>query len=75
VGSSVSGTTFHVDTFGGGWLTATPSDGVTNGVISVTAAPGNLATGYYLGLVAISVPGIPLSQEFIPVAFLVLPAL
>ncbi len=75
VGANVGGTHFHVDTFGGGWLTATPTDGMTDGVISVTAAPSNLASGYYLGLVSVSIPGTPGSQELVPVVFLVLPAI
>jgi Viral BACON domain len=64
---------FQVTTYGGSWLTASPMSGTTNGVINVTAAPGGLAAGYYLGTVSIAIPGVPNSQQYVPVTFVVSP--
>jgi hypothetical protein len=72
---SVSGSgfsiVFHVDTGGGSWLRAAPTDGTTPGVVNVTADPTGLAPGYYLGVVSIGIRGVTNSQQEVPVVFLV----
>ncbi|SPE23910.1 hypothetical protein SBA3_1040030 [Candidatus Sulfopaludibacter sp. SbA3] len=64
---------FHVTTYGGSWLLATPTDGFTNSTISVSAAPDKLGAGYYLGLVAVEIPGVANSQQFVPVVMVIAP--
>jgi hypothetical protein len=72
VGSGTA-TSFHVTPSGGTWLSATPTDGTTNGTVSVVASPATLTDGYYLGTVTVEIPGVDGSQQYVPVIFSVLP--
>jgi hypothetical protein len=70
VGGSGTTSQFHVDT-SNSWLQVTPTDGTTDAVLNVTANPAALAAGYYVGLITISIPGAPTSQQYVPVVFIV----
>lgn len=66
-------TSFHVTTYGGTWLSASPTDGMTNGQVNVAVNASGLAPGYYLGLVEIDIPGIDDIPQYVPVALVIAP--
>ena len=69
VGSVGPPAQFSVVTSGGAWLNATPSSGLSGSSITVLASANNLNPGFYLGLVTIQIPGVPNSQQMVPVVF------
>ena len=71
--TSGGATFFHVTTYGGNWLQATPVDGFTDAQIGVTAVADGLAPGYYLGVVGLEVPGVANSQQYVAVVLVVSP--
>jgi hypothetical protein len=73
VGGSSPGqvSSFHVDIYGGNWLQVNPTDGFSDSVLSVVASAQGLGSGYYLGLISISIPGTPGSQQSVPVVLVV----
>jgi len=68
---------FHVSTYGvnygGTWLVADPTDGLGNATINVKVIPDGLPNGYYLGGIVIEIPGVPNSQQLVPVVMIISP--
>jgi uncharacterized protein (TIGR03437 family) len=73
VGSAlVPGMTFTVGvTSGGSWLSVSPRNGSTPGLITVTADPLNLGPGIYQGTIALSFPYANPSTQTVKVQFTV----
>jgi hypothetical protein len=70
VGGGGSNYKFHIDS-SNSWLQASPVDGTADATISVTANPAGVATGYYVGLLTVSIPGVKGSEQYVPVVFIV----
>jgi adhesin/invasin len=58
---------------GGDWLKLGPTGGPIPGAITVTPAPGSLATGLYTGAISITVSGTVSEQHSVPVTLRVSP--
>lgn len=58
---------FHVTTYGGNWLSASPVDGITSATVNVSVNASGMPAGYYLGGLSISINGVPNSQQLVPV--------
>jgi len=74
---SIPGLSYAVTTAtssGGGWLIATPTGGSMPGVLQVTADPGQLAPGTYLGAVTITSAIANPAVRIVSVSFTVDPA-
>jgi hypothetical protein len=71
VGSSGPPAQYSVTTSGGAWLSATPTQAFTGTNINVVASAANLAPGFYLGVVTVQLPGVPGTQQSVPVIFTV----
>ena len=71
VGTTGPPVQFNVTTSGGNWLSVNPTSAFTGTGITVAASAGSLTPGFYLGLVTLQIPGVPSSQQFIPVVFMV----
>ena len=68
--SSLSGLTFTatpITSSGGDWLNIEPELGEIPGTINVSATPGDLPTGIYIGLVMLEIDGTVMEQRSIPV--------
>ncbi len=61
---------FDVNTNGASWLQVNPATGVTNATLDVVAVPDGMAAGYYFGVVTISISGMPGSEQYVPVVFI-----
>jgi hypothetical protein len=66
-------TQFQATTYGGTWLQANPAHGYSGSTIAVTVTTSGLAPGFYLGGVVIEIPGVPNSQQLVPVTLLIAP--
>jgi hypothetical protein len=71
VGTTGPPVQFNVTTSGGNWLSVNPTSAFTGTGITVAASAGSLTPGFYLGLVTLQIPGVPNSQQYVPVLFTV----
>ncbi len=54
-----------------GWMRLNPATAVGGVDLAVQATPEGMGAGYYMGVVVIEIPGVPNSQQYVPVGYAV----